>query len=1046
MKLIRQTRLIRRQKHVVHCEVDLCQLPGIIERFVINLRQGRAGEAWRDSTRTPQPVTRHVAESLYEEILRERRLQGFVGAAEDTGAASTAPGEEAGNITAAPALADTQATAQRQIHADLLARLQPPAWKALPKHQRTRAIWSIGVRRIDAAVPAMVGLLETGGALLDYCLAWAIGRCGDRGAMEAMRALQTRSDTDMVRRMAQLAWLQLADDDERSRHAEALVADWPAALRTAWATGEVTAIEAALAAASDWKSLSFAAWVEQLDQVALCQPLARRLLLAQARLLPARAGTFRTLRHLYKAAEFREDAELFGLLQQRFELAPPTSPDGKGWVVVNRKYVRYAEEVVRPDSRVAYSGTTREYLRRRGWRTLRRLGETGAPGFVAMASGVLLAAVDSDAGEWQIRTAYDGHQRHYSPYCHWMTFNRLLHTGEHWRSNRSGRTWYQLAPDITATIGKRSEAFPHLWDAQPDALLHLLRHSRCEGVHGFAARALSDNAGYCAGMPLATIRALLASPYTPTVKFAFDLCRQRFAAAAPDLEWLLLLLQAELPEARQFALDCISRAPSRYYEETLLVAVMLCSPHAEVRSHGRMLCQAVSASLGRAEAIALQLLEWLENSADLDDPAQAVEAAAADLVWAIDEPLRSAAARAPHERLLALLAHPQAGVRVLAGEWLLRHEQPLSLIPAATLAALLQHEDAQTCAIGVRLFGALPDHVLVAQPALFASFCCHPHEKVRRAIESALQRLAGHAGFCASLLPALLDCLFRAAPAEGVHADVLAWLQGPLRQAAEALDRDTVLRLLQARSKGASLLGARLLPRFEARDFAVRDWAALARNDNAAVRRWAFEAFRAHPELACASMEDTVRLLDSKWDDARAFSCEYLRSACAQQDWTPALLVSLCDHLDPAVQRFGREMLTTHFEVADVTEYLLKLSQHPSANMQLFVSNWLESAAAGDAECLQKLEPYFLAVLSQVNRARVVKNRVLTFLRDQATHSEAIAALVARLFARQVVTVAIADKAQYIEGLRAIQARYPALPAALTIAPPRRQGASGSQV
>ena len=126
------------------------------------------------------------------------------------------------------------------------------------------------------------------------------------------------------------------------------------------------------------------------------------------------------MRHLYKAAEFREDGELFGLLQQRFELGSPSCPDGNGWVMVNRKYMRYTEEVVRPDSKVAYSGTTRDYLRRRGWRTLRRLAEDGAPGFVTMAAGVLLAADDGDAGTWQIRTANDGYQRHYGPYSHWM--------------------------------------------------------------------------------------------------------------------------------------------------------------------------------------------------------------------------------------------------------------------------------------------------------------------------------------------------------------------------------------------------------------------------------------------------------------------------------------------------------------------------------------------------------------------------------------------------------------------------------------------------
>jgi hypothetical protein len=41
--------------------------------------------------------------------------------------------------------------------------------------------------------------------------------------------------------------------------------------------------------------------------------------------------------------------------------------------------------------------------------------------------------------------------------------------------------------------------------------------------------------------------------------------------------------------------------------------------------------------------------------------------------------------------------------------------------------------------------------------------------------------------------------------------------------------------------------------------------------------------------------------------------------------------------------------------------------------------------------------------------------------------------------------VAIADKAQYIEGLRAIQQRYPDLPAAITIHTPSAIAGRGSK-
>lgn len=1033
MKLIHSTKLVRRQKRTVHCEIELCQIPGEADAYLVNLRQGRDGGPWRESTRTPQPLALQGAESLFDQVLAERRSQGFADPAE--------------NPVPAMPLTNRNQPSQPSRQADdvLLARLQASPWRQLSESQRSRCIWRIGERRLADAVPVLVELLGQGDAMRDYCLAWAIGRCGDPGAASAMRALQARGETDAVRRIAKQAWLNLVDAETRLRHADALIADWPALLRAAWASQSEAAFADAVAASDAWKTLELDEWLEQLDQVARSHALARRVLLAQLRSLPVRAGVFRALRHLYKAAEMREDGELFGLLHRRFETTPPSIVNSWAWVSINRRYVRYSEEVIKPNSRVAFSADTREYLRRRSWRTLRRLGEDGDPGFVALALGALHAMDERDAGQPYSRAQGSGPAREHGPYSHWMLFNRLLHAHGAWRSNRNGRTWYKPAVTVNNAAGAasadaREEAFPALWDARPDALLFLLQTSNCLGVHEFAARALIDNQAFCAQIAIDILRRLMQCPYPASARLAFGICRQRFEPGVPGTDWLLLFLQSALPEARQYALDCISRDPARHGADTALVGAVLCASDETTRRFGRMLCLAALNLPGQADAITLHILDWLENCGDLDDAEQTVPAIAADLLWLLDQPLRPAAAQAPYARLLALLAHELFCVCALAAEWLLRHALPVSTIPVATLGALLQAENPALRAIGVKLFGALPDHVLSAQPALFATFCTHPHADVRRAIDPALQRMAGaHPQFCAALLPALLDCLFRGETAEGVHADLLLWIQGALKSALDALDRDSLMRLLLARGKGAQQLGALLLPdpRFAARDFSVREWAALGGNQTASVRRWALQAFAAHPERVRESMEDGLRLLDSAWDDSRAFACEFFTSQCGPEDWIPKLLVSLCDHADPQVQRFGRTMLSTHFNVADVTEYMLKLSQHPSANMQLFVSGWLESAAAGDIACLRRLEPYFLAVLSQVNRGRVVKNRVLAFLRGQAMDSEDIAEFVAKLFARQVVSVAIADKAQYIEGLRAIQARYPALPAVLSIQAPR---------
>lgn len=1010
--LIKTVKLVRRQKDsVIHCDIELVSHSGADEGYLVNQRQGRSGEEWRESTSTPQPVDLATAERLFAQARESKLAQGFV---DPTAAAAPPP-------VAPPPVADTAAhDAPGVADRTLLQRLEHGSWKALSLERRKRTIWRIGERRLRAAVPSLVDLIERGDAMQDYCIAFAIGRCGDRGAMPAMHELHRRASDSAVRRIALQAWLMLATEDERHAHATQLFSAWPEALRSAWTSQDSAGLLARASQGGGWPGLDGGAWLEQLYQVAQDSsqaPLARPLLLDALRHIPLRGATFAAARHLYKMAEMRADAEVFAVLQLRFERTPNNGGE----------YVRIASGY-RPE---AYGPRTRNYLLLRGGRTLRRLGADASPDFVPMALAMLALYDDRDAV-----TPYRHGARTVDRYGHWPMFNHLLRANAGLHHSSSSLTWYTLAP-VPDTAQERHEAFPELWDRHPEALLWLLLNSCSEGVHVFAARALADNPAWCADLPAETLRALLRSPYRATALFAFDVARRRFEPNRPDAAWLLLFIASDLPEAVDYVLDWTGRALDIYAAEAELVAAMLVAPAQALRRQAWLLCQAAATQPGQAEAIVMKVLDWLDDCADADTAGERLAQVSPDLLRALELPLREAAAQASTPRLLQLLGHRIAAVRVLAGHWLLLHEQPPSALPPTILAALLRDSDAEVRAIGVRLFGALPDHLLAQQIDLVASFACAPDDVVRRAVAPIVARLgAASPAFGAALLPALLDGLFRAETGAGLHADLLAWVTGPLGQLPELDDAQLLRRLLAARSKGAQLLGAALLARFDPAAFTVADWAAFGCNPQASVRQWAYAALRAAPERACADLEAALRLFDSKFDDTRDFAIDYFSSVCAGADWTPLLLVSLCDHPEPAAQRFGRTMISTHFDVADVADVMLKLSQHPSPNMQLFVSGWLERASSGDLAALQRLEPYFLAVLSQVQRGRVTRLRVQAFLREQAMLSADIGAFVAALFARQVVTVAIGDKAHYIDALRAIQARYPQLPAVLTIQPP----------
>ncbi|WP_431265015.1 hypothetical protein ACQ859_06110 [Roseateles chitinivorans] len=115
---------------------------------------------------------------------------------------------------------------------------------------------------------------------------------------------------------------------------------------------------------------------------------------------------------------------------------------------------------------------------------------------------------------------------------------------------------------------------------------------------------------------------------------------------------------------------------------------------------------------------------------------------------------------------------------------------------------------------------------------------------------------------------------------------------------------------------------------------------------------------------------------------------------------------------------------------ADASLCLMRLSQHPGTQVQLFVTQWLLELPTDDkaelARRLRALTPYFLTVLSQVHRGRAAKSRITAFLRAQ-TDDAGTAAVVAEIFARQVVTASLTDKPQYIAGLRDIAAKHPGI-------------------
>ena len=1032
MKLVDQCRLFfQMDRSDKVYEVDLCELEE--GRFVVNFRYGRRGASLQDGTKTKTPVDSAAARKIFDKLVEGKRKKGY-----------RAEGE------AAAGAADPELGGSEEAAAILLERLGRQPTKGEPRLERT--IWRVGERRIPGAVPRLCELAREPdakkGLSRRYCIAWALGRIGDAGAVGALETLIEDPDP-AVRRIALHSLRLCSPEPQRAQLLEGGLGRLPDEIRQAVLDGDGPATFERLAEhlidapRDEWA-------VVELLYLLDGHAAARAAVLRWLRETPFAPPAFQRIRHILKAAELRLDAEVLGLLMRRLEVERSTVDNEYGYGWVEGRWVAVNQELRKPDSRVAYPSKTRKYLRRRSIRTLRRLAELGAPEFVDVASEVLLAYTDADGVEPYRREWWSWEQDqmvrvHFDRFAPFNSFNWLLYRhSPRYRKAGSGFTWacqanYRPggAPPVV-----REEAFPRLWDARPDALVRLLVESRCSAVHEFAARILKGRHEDVDAVPVATLVAWLAKPYEPTVALALESARRRWNPEAPDIELVRALLDAELDEARSQAEAWILAAPRVFLADAELLTHLVTHRRADTRSLGRRLLRdfALPPTVD-ADALAARLLAALLA---FEASTEEVESRAGD----VGEVLRLAFASQMRHLGLGvirdLLSHPVPAVQMVGARLLVDHETPVEELPAELFTLLLDAESDELRGMGVRLVSKLPVAHLAQQEDLVLAYCVSAAAPVRAGARSLLVKVAAEdPAFASALTAALAVRLLRPERHDGLHADVLDMVREDLAASVPSLSPDLTWRLLRSQRAAAQSLGALRLTTLPDDVYSVRKTALLARHAAIDVRREAWRRLAAEQGRTLEQLDDVFVALDTDWDDSREQGFTFFRRHVPESHWTPRRLVALCDSVREDVQRFGQELIQRFFDGAKGAEYLLQLSQHPAPSMQLFATHYLERYAAGHVDRLQALEPYFRTVLGQVHRGRVAKDRVLAFLVEQGLESEDAARIVLPLLERLSATVARGDRGATLAAMVELGAAYPLLPSPLTVRRPPLRAARG---
>ncbi len=1032
MKVIRQAQLFFQQGNSDKVyEVDLCETS--TDEYVVNFRYGKRGAPLREGTKTVFPVPLAEAEKAYDKLVSEKTTKGY----QPTGTSAGQPSSEA-------------TTDQSALKATVLGYLEKAAQGTYDEAHwsLSRVIWRAGEMRWPEAESFLLTIPRRNEVIFDYSLAWALGRCGSPAATEKLRELRAHPSPD-VQRIAAEALSLVGTEEDRQVLIKETLAQLPDSVRRPIIAEQPEAL------AQQLSELLFELKVEEngflslLPRLSGAYPFVSGVLSELLSLIPFRPNYFNQVRYLLKAAELRDDTLLYGAIMANVDKKPEyfTVSSWGNYAYVNNEYIRdLQKEFSKKRPQVAYSQKTRKYLQRRADRWFRRLGEEDSSHYVTYARDVLLNFSDADAKGEEKRTEYtyeyvngrwnsqyvDTHFPNYSVY---PLLGFILYQNSP-RYNVKGKDvrWRCQPPYLPGepVPTAREEAFPERWDQAPELLVTLLQRSACQIVAEFATKAFRANPHRDDHTSPALITQLLNRPYAAVQQLGLDLAEAVYNPAKPDHELVLALLNCPLPAAQTLGMGWVDVNPSPFVTSQDFVIRLLQTEPEAVHIWLRQLLPQHPMHTTQEKAVVQSVVQGL-----LQLPKEEPSAYAAHIAESLSTVFAEALAAVDEATWQALLAHPLESLPLLAGKILIAQKQVQS-IPDAVFETFIGSPHASVRSLGVELFGQLPDVVLIKRKDVLTSFCLSAHPEIRQQVQPIIGRLLNnHPTFGRELVTTLVPLLWRQEKYEGIHQDLGTLFRQQLTDYYSFITEAQVWKLVDADHREAHLLGAELLQKHT-------DWeqvplariVTLGSHELLMLRQLVRTYFQEHVSRIRYEREPALKLLDATWEDSRQFAVQFFTKQFRQEDWTPELLVSVCDRVRPEIQQFGLQQITQHFQEADGIEYMLKLSQHPNTTLQLFVTNYLTGYATDHPERLQEMEYYFTSVLSQVNRGSVTKTRVFAFLGKEAQKNETVAAWAVPLLTRISPTIAQRDRARCIQSLLELKAQYPHLDSPLTIIEP----------
>ncbi|AXY74465.1 WGR domain-containing protein [Paraflavitalea soli] len=1091
MRLIKQTVLYFKEGNADKVyEIDLCDTGN--DQYVVNFRYGRRGSTLKEGSKTPVPVSLQAAEKIFDAVAAEKMNKGYTSS--ESGQ-TPAPRASTFSLPAYTGPGTDWMSLPAGRTKSILKRLQQAAeGKTAPKRtpwKISRVIWKAGEYKIKEAVPFIIQLFGKGDTLHQYSCTWALVRCGHETGIETLQAIYKDHPSPLVSRIAGAGLMTMLSGTLLEQHGANYLRTLPAGVKAAIEANQATGLEDLLTDKITQQQSQYS-WLESIYILSLdkrwIRPFVKRLLL-QA---PFHPNYFQHIRTIYKLAELLDDFEFTGMLACRLEReqemfehhVPVNSKDQKIYLPAVDEYINPRKELLKKNSRLAYSQKTRWYLHRRVRRRLAMLGNTENTDYVKLATGILIGY----NRKLDFREAWAKHdsiwsggryttvETHYPQNATAVLMHQLL-SGDHpgleleggvlWRLRSEVETRFAaqraatannggggilkkllglfnkkkdtntplpaavpaaVAPSGQSTANENGTPYLHLWNKLPQSFVQLLVDAEMDEVHEFAEGALTIHPSYSEikeKLDTPVYKRLLLSPFPIPATFGYKLVTEKYATLLPPWELVIALLNSQHVPAREKGMEWTLSNQPAYFLQSDFIKDLLFVQHGEIRQWARNLIGQSHINSELRKAVAGKAIAEMMTATAIDENTEGRIHGAGDGLLALFGPELQ---EIPLTMIADLLLHRYPPV-LLFGLKLLKANQRYvnpGTLSKSLLIGLLQHDYAPVREAGVSLLADIDISVLLKYQDEMIAACVSVYQNVRQGMAPVMARLAQQDKTVGDKAAALLmPYLLRKETSEGLHEDVSRLLCQELSGHLQNANKETALNLLYGNYAAAQNVGVVILEKYTHPDqLTMPQVIALGGHENLTVRSWSWQFYGQQSARIRYEKEVAIKLLESKWQDTRQFAMQYFREQFVAADWSPEILIALADSVKPDVEAFGRELITKFFDGEHGLQYLLQLSQHPSEKMQLFATNYLERFASDDVARIESLEFYFRSVLTRVNKGRIAKNRIYQFLLTEGRKSEEAAKTVCTILSDISATGAIGDKATCIDVLLQLRSLY----------------------